>query len=300
MTALNPSSTIPLKFGNTLDYVLFAIPLFIVFLMQHAAIKQNKMAGFFLLFTTQLFVMTFFVILFASFYHRDFYTYEAQVILLSFILILLKLDDILNIKNRKPVYTFLSKAVLAIFIMWTAWLMMMFYAIVTREEPRWIESIIYNFVNGIIGLLLLFNTGIMWHKACKGLYFKNGSLYLDNINFFENLSVQECEMIRAFLSAENKNLKCMDFSIHSGDDSHEELCRNCMEKDWTCTSCSYYKNYKNRIGKIKKYLELMQIGTIVPISDNPRKIKGAGWQLRLFDDIRYYPPGKGKTKSRKM
>jgi hypothetical protein len=43
---------------------------------------------------------------------------------------------------------------------------------------------------------------------------------------------------------------------------------------------------KNRINDAKKYLELLQIGTIVPAEENRREIKIAGWRLRLFDDVR--------------
>lgn len=69
-------------------------------------------------------------------------------------------------------------------------------------------------------------------------------------------------------------------------------CGSCLREGWTASKCSAYRNLKNRIADAKKYLELLQIGTIVPVSENPRDIKEMGWRLRLFDDVRLQ--GKGR------
>ena len=59
-----------------------------------------------------------------------------------------------------------------------------------------------------------------------------------------------------------------------------------MAENWTAYDCATYRNLKNRINDAKKYLELLQIGTIVPAEENRREIKITGWRLRLFDDVR--------------
>ncbi len=290
MVILNPSATNPLGAISIFDYIFFVLPVLTVFFMQYAAVKQNEKKKFFVLFIIQLIAMAIYIILFGSFYHRDFYTYVAQIILLNFVLVLLKLDDITVVRNRKSVYLFLSVGSLTLFILWMIWIMMMAYAIVIRKEPRWIESIGYNSVNLFIGFFMLFSVVIMWHRVRKRLYFKDQNLYIEDINIFEVLSVQESQILKAFLFNKRTSITCMELNVSSGDSKAEDLCFNCIKKDWTSTSCTYYKNYKNKIARIKKYLELLQIGTIVSVSDNPRKIKESGWRLRFFDDISYQPP----------
>jgi hypothetical protein len=43
---------------------------------------------------------------------------------------------------------------------------------------------------------------------------------------------------------------------------------------------------KNYLAKIKRKLEMLHIGDIVPATEGSHAIKEAGWYLRLFDDVR--------------
>lgn len=64
-------------------------------------------------------------------------------------------------------------------------------------------------------------------------------------------------------------------------------CLECINKKWTVSNCSSYKYIKNCISASKKYFEILQVGTIVPVSEHPREIKEMGWQLRFFDDVKW-------------
>lgn len=65
------------------------------------------------------------------------------------------------------------------FLLWIGWLMMMSYTIVTRTEPRWIESTAYNLVNGLIGLGLLLTATTLGDRAKRTVVCKGESVYLD-------------------------------------------------------------------------------------------------------------------------
>jgi hypothetical protein len=167
---------------------------------------------------------------------------------------------------------------------------MMFFAIVSRAEPRWIESSVYNILNLIIGLALLGATLWLNAHAKSRIRIIHDKVFLNQRDISSILSPQENSIILAFLRSHQNSLNCWELSLvlrtsDTEDESNHPHCKDCVEGFWKATSCSTYRNYKNRIKDVKKYLELSQIGTIVPVSENPREIKEAGWVLRFFDDV---------------
>ena len=296
MVLLNPSDTIPVSAFGGIGWIMFAISLSASFILPFVTAKQSGKTRFIISFICQFIVMISLTIVFGIFFHRDFYSYATQLILLSFLLVILKLDTVFIVRNRTAVFKVITLACLVLFLTWIIWLIAMAYAIVTRSDPRWIEATGYNLVNGLIGLMMLAVAGYVWNKARKRLHFSGEGLYLDDRNISGMLSPQENRLIAAFLLADESSLTCRDLYSElkgSCDEDFKEKttaepeCRRCLYENWTVTACSNYRNYKNRIKDSKKYLELLQIGTIVPVSENPREIKEKGWRLRLFDDVHF-------------
>jgi hypothetical protein len=244
---------------------------------------------------------------FAIVCHRDFLVFATQAILIVFLTVLLKLETILTSPRRRAVYRATSTAAFVTFVLWTGWLMMMSYAIVTRDEPRWIESIAYNLVNGLIALGLLIAAATLRDRERRSLTCRNGVVHLDERDISAILSPQENRIVVAFLTAPSHRHTCRSLLAQlrttpgfdptdaesvaalPDDPAVQEAavdCDRCIDERWTATNCAAYRNLKNRISATKKYLELLQIGTIVPVSENAREIKERGWLLRLFDDVR--------------
>ena len=289
MAVLNLSGTLALSAPGVSGWSSFVLSSAAAFILPYITTKQTNKLKFFIWFVIQLGVMILLSTIFGRYYHRDFHSYGTQIILLSFLLFILKLDDISIVRHRTALYKVLTLAVIAMFMLWAVWLMMMGYAIVTRAEPRWIESTGYNLINVLIGLTMLVVAGYVWNRTRKRLHFKGELLHLDERDISKMLSPQECSIINAFLSAPDNALTCKELYNELKDLDSEPACTKCMNENWTATGCPSYRNYKNRINDIKKYLELLQIGTVVPVSENPREIKEKGWRLRLFDDIHYQP-----------
>jgi hypothetical protein len=152
----------------------------------------------------------------------------------------------------------------------------------------------------LIGLGLLLTATTLGDRAKRTVVCKGESVYLDARNISGLLSPQEVRLVRAFLAAADHTHTCRSLLIYiqatdGGDDPVAVVptvdCDRCMELRWTASNCPAYRNLKNRINATKKYLELLQIGTIVPVSESPRETKEAGWRLRLFDDVRVAPHG---------
>jgi len=177
-----------------------------------------------------------------------------------------------------------------VFVLWFLWLMMMGYAISTRQEPRWTESIIYNIYNSIIVFMLFLNVLKFRMKMFRRVYISDHSIRIDNYDFTEFLGSINLKIINAFLLNHNRNITCalLFTSLNNnanGDLSINADCETCISSGYKVTQCPKYKTIYNRILDIKKLFESLEIGTIIS-PDNKMKILQEGWKLRFFDDIR--------------
>lgn len=252
------------------------------------AAARARPRGFPLVFGLSLFLLLGLAATAGLVFHRDFFTFPAQVILLHFALLLFRLDDLAWVRDRVAVYRRLAAASTVVFILWICWIMLMSYAIVTRSEPRWIESTAYNVVGGIVGLFLLVAAAGLHRRSRRTVFRRGDRVFLDERDVSELLSPQENLLVLTFLSAPDGSMTCRDLveKLRGFGDDRVATCRQCVKEDWTASDCPSYRNLKNRVHEAKRYLELLQIGTICPVSENPRRIKDEGWRLRLFDDVR--------------
>lgn len=283
MALLNPSDTIPATSSGLWAIAALAGSGVLACALPFAVLKGRDKRSFVRRFVSAFIALVSMGWVFALTLHRDFFVYTTQIILILFTILLVRLDEMVQTERRARVLRAVSAGALAAFLLWIGWLMMMSYTIVTRAEPRWIESTAYNLVNGLIGLGLLLTTTTLHDRAKRTVTYRNGSLYLDDRNVSEVLSRQEALLVRAFLAKADHTHTCQSLlrSIRVAAD-----CDRCREQMWTASNCPAYRNLKNRINATKKYLELLQIGTIVPVSESSRDTKESGWRLRLFDDVR--------------
>jgi hypothetical protein len=297
MAATNPSGTVPMKdssFWGVITLVLGALgagvlPYWAVFCRRRVSFLASVIIGVIALIGLAWGA--------ATAIHRDFFSYPTQVIMIYITIIVYKVDELDIIERKREVYPHIVTGAMVIFALWIGWLMMMSYAIVVREEPRWIESSVYNVINGVIGIVLVIAAITLRNRSKRSLILREDGVYLDERNISQLLSPQENRIVLAFINAPSHTLTCktlrewLDPAIGAtngkaaGKESTKE-CERCMSEKWTAYDCATYRNLKNRINDAKKYLELLQIGTIVPAEENRREIKMTGWCLRLFDDVR--------------
>lgn len=294
MILLDPSGTLPIRAFSFLGAGFFILSAICTWILPWSANRINNPRRFFRVFFAGFMFLMFFSCFGGYVFHRDFYTYATQIIVLYYALFLLRLDHIGIVTRKTAVYRVLSLSAVVVFALWTIWLMMMAYAIVVRIEPRWIEATAYNLINGLIGIVLVVAAGLLWENSKRTVHFIGGDIYFDERKISAILSPQEGRILAAYLNAPDRTMTCRVLFEHLAEAGEESdkiplRCGTCLRERWTASDCPTYRNLKNRIGDTKKYLELLQIGTIVPASENPREIKEFGWCLRLFDDVRYEP-----------
>lgn len=238
--------------------------------------------------------------------HRDYFTHIFQLVLIYWLLFIFKNNLFASLHSKKQFYTFLFILNTVIFTTALLWIIFMGYAISTRQEPRWAESIVYNSYNTVLIFLLGAASLRLQLQRFRNIRVTGGDLYIDNWNFSRYFSETDKNIVIQFLTAEG-NLTCfmLEDVIREGggvkDGSKTKWsCRECIDKGYTTTRCPKYKNLYNRILNIKKLFETLEIGTIIT-PENKMQIKEEGWKLRLFDDVRVmhrHEPSAGGSTSR--
>ena len=287
MVLLNPSGTLAKYDTSTMvDIILWAgIPVGLsafFFLM----FRCTKKTLFFLLLCVLLVFLATAVFWAASVSHRDYHTILFQFQLLLVSAMLLQLPEFGIVRDRKKIYRALVTATFAVFFAFSVWLIFMGYAIVTRTEPRWIEATVYNFVGALILLVMLFSAVALRHKAYRILYLNNQEIIWEDRVISNELTGKEKEVLLLYLqNLESCNCAQLTAAISS---RTPESCRECHENGYSAIDCTAFRQAKKYTAALKRVLELLGAGTIVPVSDNYREIKQKGWRIRFFDDVLFH------------
>ncbi len=303
MATINPSGTVPIKELSFWGVLLLVLGALGAGILPYWALLCRRRAAFLSAAAIGVIALVSLAWVAGISIHRDFFSYPTQVIMIYLTIGIYKTDEMQIIRRKREVYPQVFAGAMVVFVLWIGWLMIMSYAIVVRQEPRWIESSVYNLLNGVIGIALVVAAATLRNRSKRSLkVFQNG-IYLDERNISKLLSPQENRIVYAFLSEPSHTLTCHTLRawLDNGNgaidrEAAREVpvgeCERCMAEKWTAYDCATYRNLKNRISDAKKYLELLQIGTIVPAEENRREIKMTGWSLRFFDDVRLVHDGR--------
>ena len=247
---------------------------------------------FYLAFSLSLALQIALLVFCAVFIHQDFYTMVFQLFLTYPLIFFFRYEIIYKgIQESIQIRRMFSISVIFL-VLWFLWLMMMGYAISTRQEPRWTESIIYNIYNAVLVFMLFLNVLKFRMKMYRRVYITDRSIRIDSYDFTEFLGSINLKIINAFLLNHNKNITCALLvpylsNTANGDLSITADCEACISRGNKVTQCPRYKTIYNRILDIKKLFESLEIGTVI-YPKNKMKILQEGWKLRFFDDIQVF------------
>lgn len=172
----------------------------------------------------------------------------------------------------------------------TVWTMLMGYAIATRQEPRWAESILYNLYNVLLLVLVYFQIVGLRDLFLRSLVISDVGTQINGYDVAPLLGPTSVETLR-ILAKRQGSVSCDELYNHlveSGHVNHEGkrwTCDECKLRDFKVTMCPKYKTLYNRILEIRRVLETFDVGTVV-LPENRREIRDEGWRLRLFQDTR--------------
>ncbi len=292
---INPSHVLPSNpFGSNLSFYLFAIISFFLSTgLFSLPLVWRKKKYFLFIFSLSFTLQLGLLVLSAVFIHRDYYTMVFQLFIM-YPLIFFFRYKIIFAGTQESIHIQRMYHLSAIFFfLWFVWLMMMGYAISTRQEPRWIESIIYNIYNSVLILMLFIHMLKFKARMYRRVFIASNTIRIDNYDFTEYLGKVNLNIIHTFILNHNENVTCslLVSCLIDGDKkntkSNEWNCEECLSSESKVTLCPKYKTIYNRILDIKKLFESLEIGTIIS-PENKMNILTEGWKLRFFDDIRVF------------
>ncbi len=164
-----------------------------------------------------------------------------------------------------------------------------FYGLVLRTSGA--ESwMIFNLYT--IGILIIGLNAIMHTRQAlfTRVLVTPVSLEVDGRDCTMLLGRKDLLLLRIFIQEPGRRATCA--RIVSGLDSGDEVagkqtgarCHMCIVEKHKATLCPSYRRVYNQILKVKKILETMDIGTIVP-PKNKMNVTADGWVLRIFENV---------------
>ncbi|HRZ64073.1 MAG TPA: hypothetical protein P5133_04030, partial [Spirochaetia bacterium] len=182
--------------------------------------------------------------------------------------------------------------------LFTAWIMLMGYAIATRAEPRPLESIAYNSYNALLDLALLAASRALVLRSYRTLSLRgDGAVLLDGAPIDFVLGAAGLRILRAFLSSPERRATCAEIGRGHGGEAgrgprspRRAGCASCAAGEVKASLCPEYRATYNRVLELKKLLEFLEVGTILP-PKNKRQILAEGWRLLLFENVRLVGEG---------
>jgi len=237
--------------------------------------SKKKLHFFILLFTSAALNVIFAVVL-SILIHRDYFTIPFQIIVIHYIMFVSKYQ-IVSLKSF-----YLKTAQIVSYIVISAlllWEIVVGYSIMTRTEPRWIESIFYNIYNlGLIVILCYNAIKISYIKKIK-LELRDDCIYLNDIDLTKILNEDYVSLVKSMLN--NKN-KC--YEIFNAEAKFQKNCEKCIKDNLSVECCEKFNILFNKIENIRKIMSFLRIGKIiVPI--NKDRLKYEGWKVILSKDI---------------
>lgn len=292
---LNPTHVPPPSpFGSSSFFYLFTITAFFIssslFILP---LVWNRKKYFLSIFSLSFVLQLSLLVLCALFIHRDYFTMVFQLFLMYPLIFFFQYKIIFTGPQESVHVRRMYYLSVIFFVLWFVWLLMMGYSIVTRQEPRWIESIIYNVYISVLLLMLFIHMLKLRSRMYRRVFISSGTIKIDDYDFTEFLGKVNLNIIRTFILYHNKNVTCSLLISCLNDRNQDNTlinihdCEECLSKERKVTLCPKYKTIYNRILDIKKLFESLEIGTIIS-PDNKMNILTEEWKLRFFDDIRVF------------
>jgi len=229
--------------------------------------------------------------------HRDYFTAVFQYAIASFILFLYWLRSLPASHVRPETFRSVGRAGYAAFFLLSVWIMMMGYAIATRAEPRPIESILYNSYNMLLDLSILVGSRELVLRSFRTLSLRrDGSILLDGAPIDFVLGAAGIRILRSFLASPERRATCADIGRALpgvGAGSRRSDCASCDAEGTKASLCPEYRATYNRVLELKKLLEFLEVGSILP-PKNKRRVLAEGWRLALFENVRLETRGEAE------
>lgn len=272
--ALGFSLILPVLLFGTLA-LLLSVPRRRSFLLLHSGLLLAWIVG---------------IVLAGLLLHRDYLALPFPLAYGFLGVLVLRLELLAGPSARREVVERYSLVLLVATVGFMAWIIIMGYTIVARIEPRWQIAIVMNVCNALVIYELLAIYVQARQQLYKALRVDDEAIYLADQDLTSYFTSTERGILKRFSESGGAAVNCrelIEVFQRDGATTAAVDCRQCYENNWAPSKCPAYVNLrKNYLAKIKRKLEMLHIGDIVPATEGSHAIKEAGWYFRLFDDVR--------------
>lgn len=193
--------------------------------------------------------------------HQDFFSTGFMAVAQMTALALLKAEGMTgSSRHQGHRYQFFLFGMVASTVV-TIWIMLMGYALVTRQEPRWWESLIYNGYNMVLAAFLYFATLRLAGPAVRSIVSRQDVLAIDGFELSEILGESGC--LCAWHLLRECRVSCLDITGPGG----LKACTECAEPK--ISLCTKYRSLYNSMRLVRKCFEAFRIGTVQDAEDRP-------------------------------
>lgn len=217
--------------------------------------------------------------------HPDFYSAVFMIIVQSLCILLYRAELFYGDRAYSAARSGFYYFGLAASIVFSAWLCLMGYTLVTRTEPRWGESLAYNVYNAVLAAGLFFCTVRTLGNAKRSVRAANGSFLVDGLDFGPVIGPVACELAGILFSMQSK-ATCDELRGRL----HGEPC-SCDFADRP-GFCADYSAMYNAILKVRRLVEALRLGTIEN-SEERNPGKRATWRFVPAEGVEVSDARKG-------
>ncbi len=293
MVLWNPSDSHPVSpFSSGMEAVLLSIIIFSISWTMFFILIRIKKFKVFVAALLCSFILSLTIASFLAYrIHRDYYTMYMQIILIYWILFIRRSVYFHKGFSGRKYVTHLYSFTRTLYFLLMIWLILMAYSVVSRQEPRWAESLVYNAYNMLLSFVLYLSAVYIKIGIYRKVVITGNSISIDDYDFTDSIGSVNIEIIRCLINDKPDRCRCGDiieFSHREGVFSggkRNYSCDECIGNNYKVSLCSSYKNIDNRVREIRKLFESLEIGTIL-YPENKRNILNEGWKLRFFDNVR--------------
>lgn len=224
--------------------------------------------------------------------HQDFFSPAFQYALSIPVILLLRLRTLNGSEVSRASMKTLGRAGYVASAFYAEWIILVGYTLITHQEMRPIETLIYNAYNVPLVLILLLTSRGVERRAMRTLAIGADGVEVDGKSIDAMLGERRAILLAAFVAAPDRRLRCPDVQDALSSRAHASAsravksdCQACAANGMKATACAEYRSAYNSLLDLKKMLEFLEIGSITS-PDNKRRVLAEGWRLTLFENAR--------------
>jgi len=156
-------------------------------------------------------------------------------------------------------------------VLFSLWIILMGFALVTRQEPRWWESLLYNSYNAVLAAFSYWATLRVADRPPRKVISTPEFFSVDQLDFSAVIGQGGC-LCAWYLLGSSERVTCSALLSKEG----RQQCLRCTEAK--VSQCTAYKSLYNNMRLVRRLFEALQLGTIRGPEERS-SVASQGWKF---------------------